>query len=992
MKTQIPVLDHLLGWEQKNRPQICVPQSQVMLIRGAPGSGKTTLALEILARNIIVKDPAFGIFISLEVDPLDAWKAVVQRLSPEVTARLPSMESVSKKGLYHIFKNERTTLLLVGREWCQIALPFGSTWDTVETRLNTELTRLVNEIQSNHHDNSAAISHNVSPPFKRGLVVIDSINLLGEHLQVGLSSGGKHADMRTAMYSIWAILEKQRTLFSDNKSPCNLILTGEHHPGAPYDVSLLSESFACDIELLLAAEPIAGTPTTPINLLGTLGYSYERTQLRPNAPQSVEIRSFCRILKSRFTANQSRRCAYDIVSGHGVKFEEKYPGDGALLLFFENAKQKFSWDQFLTRDVSRQFPSLRYELFDRPGMQRTFGTQLTFNKIHQKTDMSLVCFDTYWVNSFWQLGQRLHLQKLLSAIFPDPDSPTAEDRHKYSAMVNSDETVEQMSHKRWMRFLCSVDGFAGDAIQNYNVYELTTNPPQIPKTLLRKFVKMVKSISCKEWLEAQSIKRINTPGLTQADSLAPVRRSVKIDVSRCIFNAAENLVDGTVGLLQPIPKADLRLFGEQRSDIIWELESKKHGVHLPRSKSDQQHFLSIPYNANVSFLVCNTQLVTQALNRKLENNNKWETSFKSLVSAQESALRVFANLRSERVGITTERESARELQHSGTEFDEGDEVSPSSPMTVSTLEDLFLLCTDGNYFPDDITRPPPAPMRFGIETQTYDSFLCSFLEVFWGCGGELAVTPEYEIRNPAVTSEKLFQAFFLFREMFRHNVIDRDSTLDPSKIQQLPLKSSGQWMFARHWYSTFVDILTAKKMGSKAEPWLWMPGRNSTFEIQPLPFSAYTAIMQNEFVKPVSCWGEWHFAVLNGTENRALAIEMLNNLMSSTSICERASRGAAVPTVEEFYKRYKHIPCLTFPERNDIKPLTFTYNDLRQRIFKCARSRSSIFDYRHCMREIHSVLTITQQNPLIPIKDLAAHVLDALERIASLRHHGGMMH
>jgi DNA-binding response OmpR family regulator len=68
--------------------------------------------------------------------------------------------------------------------------------------------------------------------------------------------------MRAVMHGIWRVLEETR-------SSNNLILIGEHHPGAPYDISLLSESFACDIELLLAAEPIAGTPTIPTNLLGT---------------------------------------------------------------------------------------------------------------------------------------------------------------------------------------------------------------------------------------------------------------------------------------------------------------------------------------------------------------------------------------------------------------------------------------------------------------------------------------------------------------------------------------------------------------------------------------------------------------------------------------------------------------------------------------------------------------------------------------------------
>jgi Mg-chelatase subunit ChlI len=161
-----------------------------MLIRGAPGSGKTTLALEILARNIILEKPAFGIFLSLEVEPLDAWKAVVHRLSPEVIACLPHYKNskFDDEDQCEILKKDKTTLLLVGRKWCQIALPFGSSWDVVETRLNDQLTKLVKKIKDT----------NPSIRYERGIIVIDSVNLLGEHLQKGLASRGQHAEMRSA--------------------------------------------------------------------------------------------------------------------------------------------------------------------------------------------------------------------------------------------------------------------------------------------------------------------------------------------------------------------------------------------------------------------------------------------------------------------------------------------------------------------------------------------------------------------------------------------------------------------------------------------------------------------------------------------------------------------------------------------------------------------------------------------------------------------------
>lgn len=117
-------------------------------------------------------------------------------------------------------------------------------------------------------------------------------------------------------------------------------------------------------------------------------------------------------------------------------------------------------------------------------------------------------------------------------------------------------------------------------------------------------------------------------------------------------------------------------------------------------------------------------------------------------------------------------------------------------------------------------------------------------------------------------------------------------------------------------------------------------------------------------VGPVSCWGEWHFAILRGTENETLATELINNLMSSQKIYDRAIAGAALPTVDKFYEDYGHIPCINLPDRDDINLPTTTFRELSERIFPIAHSRNAIFDFRHCLRLFHGLLTEIQLNPL----------------------------
>ncbi len=72
MKTGIAVLDEMLGGDG-------IPDGSVVLLRGGPGTGKTTLALQIAADHLAQDDTHnYAIFISLETTPKLATKHVAR--------------------------------------------------------------------------------------------------------------------------------------------------------------------------------------------------------------------------------------------------------------------------------------------------------------------------------------------------------------------------------------------------------------------------------------------------------------------------------------------------------------------------------------------------------------------------------------------------------------------------------------------------------------------------------------------------------------------------------------------------------------------------------------------------------------------------------------------------------------------------------------------------------------------------------------------------
>ena len=108
LRTEIPVLDKLLGIEPDSSSNFYFEPNQIFVIRGEPGSGKTTLGLQILSKKIEklanIKSNEHEqnqklVFISLERDPYEILEyAKTWQIDPGKTALVALADHVALVG------------------------------------------------------------------------------------------------------------------------------------------------------------------------------------------------------------------------------------------------------------------------------------------------------------------------------------------------------------------------------------------------------------------------------------------------------------------------------------------------------------------------------------------------------------------------------------------------------------------------------------------------------------------------------------------------------------------------------------------------------------------------------------------------------------------------------------------------------------------------------------------------------------------------------
>ncbi len=915
-----------------------IRKGNVILIRGEPGSGKTTLALQILSNFQKENDGSKALFLTYE-ETVQSLFCDNSRFIKDTFFRDYTLKEKEKKKGYPVYNLEnqlasktdigptilqcipaKTFVKYIKNSYSEkaniIALlirllrfffrpsPSDISAETVEQAFRAIQDVLATRKKINNATQASGLQKSVNAD----IIVLDSLNAFLNLVQQQFPN----LQPRRLLSRLCLILKEE----FGNGNDTTIILTGEHHYHAENLDKSIRESFICDIEIILRPELVRVPVSYEPSIQAPLGYNLNAL-IGPDATD-IESRSFCRVLKSRGSNNQSRRCAYDIVAGIGLHFYETYPGDGKIVLFSENKKQREEWESFFRIDMPESYPALRYKVFNRHHMQTVYQGQRRLRNMPLKTDMYIGSFDSYWVNLYRDFKLKTELDSLFRSI---------------------DLNIEEKTYSKFINHLVYR---LNEEINNENRKLPTEQDRIISITIETLDSNNIFSPMKDQLLERRSKSSITNDRDGLAETLLDRLFSEK-NIRGMTF------LKNYSSFLYPLEMKKLKLFGERRANIIPELLKSRTSLNekmieglmssggIASNRDEVQYRLSIPYDANISFFVVKSSLYNELV-KKLDENELKEEVRKRLSLDQDSDSR-------------KNQMANRLVNYRVKELLKGDYPRTwEEMMAVASLTNRNIL----------------------LETQTFDSYMCTVLEIIWNSGAEdFNIDAQYNIENADKMEAAFCRSFKLLDSLFSSGIVDHSSTLETNfkNFKSPRNKLNSNWLFARHWYSTLVDSLTAKDDEGK---FIWKGDWSKSsprLDIIPIPISlSYwlerlvakkgnsPSIDDLLSVEPPShsTWGEWSLGVLSGSENTALAIDIINNFMSSGKICDRAFSGACLPTVDKFYEMYGSLPCLNLNDSTDIELPQITFSELRKNYFENAKTRLDIYDYRHIARIIHS--------------------------------------
>ncbi|MGE0884538.1 MAG: extracellular solute-binding protein [Blastocatellales bacterium] len=269
-------------------------------------------------------------------------------------------------------------------------------------------------------------------------------------------------------------------------------------------------------------------------------------------------------------------------------------------------------------------------------------------------------------------------------------------------------------------------------------------------------------------------------------------------------------------------------------------------------------------------------------------------------------------------------------------------------------------------------QSPDLPHPLLIETQTYDTLLVTALELGWGHGSFWSTKRDEENKERLFIklesdNEACFDDFVVSLERLRRWIhedkfVPMQSSVDPAKHPKT------DWVFARHWYSTWVDYRT--RPNKKKSSLMAQIKESDEFGIAKIPISKEYMKRQNTHLpKHHSSSGEWYLVIQANSENVELGIDLINNLMSSRKVTERALAGVELPVMEKFYEAYGSVSCYGTDK---------TFSEMRQMFAADARSRAEFDDYRKVGRVLYGVLQAVVTNQSVNVREL---LVDAFRRL-----------
>jgi hypothetical protein len=343
-----------------------LPLRSIVLIAGRPGTGKTTLALEILTKAVENKKISVA-FLTFDESPADAWERYTKSYGSKLSSKQYELLSPRRRDYG---STPKLRICTAPDRWL---LPFGGADDSTPEKNPKSLETPYQELRD------------------CGVWVIDGLNHLFDEL---------HDQPAEFLKSVRRLQRTIRRIFIESGptddfgrvahpvDPRIVILTAEYSSDRE---EYLFESYFADVVIRL--EQVMHCPDSSF-------------------PEVKDSLLRCSIAKGRGIHIQRRSVSYEFKPGKGIEFYPTYPASGQLSLFKENRSQESLISDFEQNDVPSLFPGLSVRPFGREQLYHEYAIRRRERRIPQRFDLRLSSLDEYWPRSLKDILEPIALDEL----------------------------------------------------------------------------------------------------------------------------------------------------------------------------------------------------------------------------------------------------------------------------------------------------------------------------------------------------------------------------------------------------------------------------------------------------------------------------------------------------------------------------------------------------------------------------------------------------
>lgn len=378
LSTGFKTLDTLLGGRG-------FLKESVVLIRGEPGTGKTTMAFQI-AESAVNNQYHHLVFLCAEDKPEISLNQITESFwGKNYKDKLGDIKRWATLDIGELTRIWDSLADSVGKDIKKEKPGFIQT-----TELTPEERRALGQEQLDQiglDDLLGSLWQWIMPEKQMPLlVVIDSLSALIYWAQ-------RHFRAYDDRYMLLAIIRSFEARWEQMKIKPTVIFTAEEADGSR---SKAAESYIADVVIELKRKSVAS--------------------LKPITPEKSadwqEDLLFCQVLKGRGLHTQRRPCCYEFVFGQGIEFFPTYAAQGLISLFHENQPQLEVIQSLRSVDMPSSYPGVLVQEFTLSGLQRTFAVRRYVKRIPPRHPMLISHVDEYWVEVLKEAG-------LLYPISPD---------------------------------------------------------------------------------------------------------------------------------------------------------------------------------------------------------------------------------------------------------------------------------------------------------------------------------------------------------------------------------------------------------------------------------------------------------------------------------------------------------------------------------------------------------------------------------------------